>query len=172
MSGASKSSTPFCRPGRSRAKETEDSVRQFAYGLTLGLQKSRSRSRSSKKKRRKKGEEQTVNLLNGLELSHNQGQLRNTGSPFLQDGPQVRPPYCPNPCLFLGNRTRDGRQASNILGSRRTGRNLAVSGSGSSFAGCLRRSSEDGLRRRHIGQGPLCFAGHCSAGRGEAREEE
>ena len=49
---------------------------------------------------------------------------------------------------------------------------LAVSGSGSSFAGCLRRSSEDGLRRRHVGQGPLCFAGHCSAGRGEAKEEE
>lgn len=84
----------------------------------------------------------------------------------------MRPPYCPNPCLFLGNRTRDGRQASNILGSRRTGHNLTVSGSGSSFAGCLRRSSEDGLRRRHIGQGPLCFAGHCSAGRGEAKEEE
>ena len=125
-----------------------------------------------RKKRRKNREEQTVNLFDGLELSHNQGQLRNTGSPFLQDGPQVRPPHYPNPCLFLGNRTGDSRQASDILGNRRTGRNLTIGGSGSSFAGCLRRSSEDGLRRRHVGQGPLCFARHCSAGRGEAREEE
>ena len=84
----------------------------------------------------------------------------------------MRSPYRPYPCFFLSSRARNSRQASNALVGGSTRRSLIFGGSGSSLDGRRRQTAEDGLRRRHFGQGHLCVAGHCVAVRGEAAEEE
>ena len=101
-------------------------------------------------------------LVKMLELRHRQDKGGITRKVFSRDGLELRFTYRPGPSLLLGIQARCGLQTSDLL-AHRNSPNAVSGGSGPSSSGRRRRTVENGLHRRHLGDRHLAIARHLLA---------